>query len=274
MNNLIKRTQDISLREYENIWLEYVNKSSYRKDYENPSLSLYTSMVYGFANHLPYSMDIEQPEYVPADFLNMMPQDVEENQWFKFEDKRTFFNAMVRWGDTFKSGMLLQICNVFQKMLLGQFPSDFVLKEEDFTEWGIDTMTKDKEYNRCFFETLKSLPGHYLNVVNTATNEERRKALDNMYNEVMNNIAQRVGGIKITGADGTILKEEKGSVSLRPHRDVEMMVHWENVVYHDGLDFIIQSIREKQLDDYNQQKFQLLESNDNETTSNKRQLMI
>lgn len=47
-------------------------------------------MVYSFARHLPYSMDIEQPEYVPADFLNMIPHDVEENNWFKYDDRRTF----------------------------------------------------------------------------------------------------------------------------------------------------------------------------------------
>lgn len=266
MNNLIKRTQNTSLNEYENVWLDYVNSTRYRSDYGNPSLSLYTSMVYGFANHLPYSMDIEQPEYVPADFLNMLPYDVEENQWFKYSDRRTFFNAMVCYGDAFKSGILLQMCNVFQKMLLGQFPTDFVLREEDFSGWGIDTLSKDDEYNRCFFETLKSLPDHYLKVTRTTNNEDRRKALEDMYNEVMNNIANRVGGIKITGADGTIIRENKGFVSLRPDRDVEMMIHWDDVLFHDGVDFIIQSIKEKQLYYYNKKKSQLLEANNNETT--------
>lgn len=247
MSNLIKRIQDTSLNEYENAWLNYIKTSYYSKDYTNPSLSLYTSMVYGFANHLPYSMDIEQPEYVPADFLNILPQDVEENQWFKYNDRRTFFNAMISWGDSFKSGMLLQMCNVFQKMLLGQFPTDFVLQEEDFTEWGINAMTNNNEYNRCFFETLKSLPDHYLKVTRMTNNEERRKALEDMYKEVMNNIAQRVGGIKITDVDGNIIKENEGLVSLRPHRDVELMVYWDHVIFHDGIDFIIKSIKDKQL---------------------------
>ena len=264
MNNLIKRIQDISLNKYENDWLEYVKTSRYGKDYTNPSLSLFTSMVYGFASHLPYSMDIEQPEYVPADFLNILPHDVEENEWFMYADRRTFFNAMVSWGDTFKSGMLLQMCNIFQKMILGQFPTDFVLQEEDFTEWGISTMTTNNEYNRCFFETLKSLPSYYLKVTGATNNEDRRKALEDMYKVVMNNIAQRVGGIKITDADGTIIRENEGLVSLRPHRDVEMMVYWERVVFHDGIDFITKSIKDKQLYYYNQKKS--LETNNNENT--------
>ena len=46
-----------------------------KRGYKNPSLTLHGSMVCGFANHLPYSMDIEQPEYVPGDFLNIEPKE-------------------------------------------------------------------------------------------------------------------------------------------------------------------------------------------------------
>jgi len=68
-------------------WIERISKDSYVSDsYKNPTLSLYTSMVYGFANHFPYSMDIEQPEYVPADFFNMIPNDVmpKPKDYFRF----------------------------------------------------------------------------------------------------------------------------------------------------------------------------------------------
>lgn len=41
----------------------------------------------------------------------------------------------------------------------------------------INTMTKNNEYNRCFFETLKSLPGYYLDVTRATNNDDQRKAL-------------------------------------------------------------------------------------------------
>ena len=149
MKNLINTNYDTDLHIYERDWIE---KNSKNNMYKNPSVSLYTSMVYSFAKHLPYSMDIEQPEYVPADFLNMMPLDIETNNWFKWEDRRTFFNAMIRWSDTFKTGILLQICNIFQKMILGKFPADFELEEKEYTDLGIDMLTKNEEYNRNFFD--------------------------------------------------------------------------------------------------------------------------
>lgn len=257
MNGLVIKTHDDSIQTYEQAWVEFVKKNK-GSLYRNPSASLYTSMVYGFANHLPYSMDIEQPEYVPSDFLNMTPLDVDDNNWFKWEDRRTFFNSLVRWGDTFKTGMLLQMCNVFQKMILGQFPREFELTEEHYTEWGISTMTRDKEYNRCFFETLKLLPTYYKKIVSTLNNDERRKMLDEMYNDIMNKIAARFGGFKETDACGNIIREQKGSVPIRPGSDVQMIVYWDNITFHDGIPSIIQRIKDEQLKTYHSQKEQHL----------------
>lgn len=78
-------------------------------------------------------------------------------------------------------------------------------------------------------------------------NEDRRKALENMYKEVINNIAQRVGGIKITGVAGNIIRENESLVFLRTHRDAELMVYWDHVIFHNNIDFIIKSIKDKQL---------------------------
>jgi len=197
LKSLIVKTYDSSLTGYAQNWIEELQDNIRLRDYyRNPTLSLYTSMVYGFANHLPYLMDIEQPEYVPADFLNMVPDDVEENSWFKWEDRRTYFNAMIHWGDTFKSGMLLQICNVFQKMILGQFPTNFILTEENYIGWGIDLITQDQEYNRCFFETLKTLPDWYHKLTSSVNNDERRNILDVMYADIMSKVSARYGSFK------------------------------------------------------------------------------
>lgn len=255
MDILIVKTYDSSLQNYELSWLEEILKDYNKKIlYKNPTASLYTSMVYGFANHLPYSMDIEQPEYVPADFLNMSPYDVEENSWFKWKDRRTFFNSMINWGDTFKTGMLLQICNIFQKMILGQFPSDFELKEENYGSWGIDSMTKDKEYNRCFFETLKSLPAYYQKVVHAVNNNERRNVLDQIYEDIMRKIAARFDSFKETDVDGNIVRESKGNIPISPSSDIEMLVHWDNIRFHDGITHITEAIKKEQLTKYNSNK--------------------
>ena len=251
MDNLIVKQYDKELQSYEYNWMDSIIGGSYsREDFSNPSLSFYTSMVYGFANNLPYSMDIEQPEYVPADFLNMEPFDVEENNWFKWEDRRTYFNAMVRWGDTFKTGMMLQMCSLFQKMLLGQFPTHFELKEEDYVGWGIEAMTKNKEYNRCFFETLKSLPSYYERVTSASNNDERRKVLEEIYAEIVYRIAERYGGLKETGADGEVIREVKGTLPIRPAKDIEMLVYWDRIDYFDGIPDVIASIKEEQLKKY------------------------
>lgn len=45
-------------------------------------------------------------------------------------------------------------------------------------------MTKNNEYNRCFFETLKSLPGYYLDITRATNNEDQRKALKQMLIEL------------------------------------------------------------------------------------------
>lgn len=269
MESLIVKAYDASLQGYAETWIEELQNNSRLRDYyNNPTLSLYTSMVYGFANHLPYSMDIVQPEYVPADFLNMIPSDVEENSWFKWKDRRTYFNAMINWDDAFQSGMLLQMCNIFQKMILGQFPIDFVLTEENYTEWGIDLITNDEEYNRCFFETLKTLPDWYHKLISSVNNDERRSILDAMYSDIMSKISARYDSFKETGTDGNTIREYKGSIPIMPSRDVSMLVYWDHVKFHDGIPSVIEAIKSEQLRTYNKSESEpLSELSDDSHTS-------
>lgn len=251
MKNLIIQNQDNFLKKHEEIWTNLANN---KNEYTNPTAYFYTSMVYGFANHLPYSMDIEQIEYVPADFLNMEPIDVDANKWFKSENRRTFFNSLVSWNDTFKTGMLLQICNIFQKMLLKKFPTDFKLSEEDYFELEINLITSDEKYNRSFFEILKLLPSYYKKVNESSNNDERRAALDEMYNDIMNKISARLGNFKKTNMNGYVEKRSKGLVPIRPSNDIKMLVYWDNIEFEDGIDSVINSIKEEQLKSYYKQK--------------------
>ncbi len=251
MKNLITKNYDSSLQAYELDWIESILKDFSKRDYyRNPSASFYISMVYGFAEHLPYSMDIEQPEYVPADFLNMMPVDVDENPWFKYEDRRTLFNAFANWGDTYKTAMILQLCFLFQKMILGEFPTDYELDEEKYTAWGIDAMTKNDEYNRRFFTILKSLPMYHHSLVSASTLEERRNILNQIYAEMISKLAARYGSFQKTDVDGKLVRKFEGSVSIKPSRDVSMFFHWDNFIYYDGIPSVISKIKEEQLKRY------------------------
>ena len=258
MGNIIVSTKDSSLQVYEDEWLKNEKDSFYST--ENLSLIFYTSMVYGFAKHLPYSMDIEQPEYVPADFYNMEPLDVDTNDWFKWDDRRTFFNTMVNGSETFRTGMLLQMCAIFQKMLLGQFPHDFELEESDYVDWGIDVMTRNMDYNREFFEMLKSLPMHYKNVVNATTNDERRKCLDEMYEEIMYRISSRVGGFRETYDNGNIVNDFPATIPLWPDYDVSLIVYSYKVRYYDGIASVIKKVKREQLKKYQDGQYIGIES--------------
>lgn len=213
----------------------------------NPSLTLYTSMVYGFAKHLPYSMDIMQPEYVPGIFLDMEPKDVNENNWFKWEDRRTFFNSMIRWGDTFRSGMLLQVCYLFQEMLLGNVPSDYVLDKESFYNLGIDKFTSNMKYNRNFFSVIQTLPHYYQLVTQAKTQEERRKQLENMYEAVCIGIENRVGGFAEYNEDGSVKRKYEANIRWDAYRDVELRIYFEGITWYDGVKELIAQIKEEQL---------------------------
>lgn len=226
-----------------------------RRGVKNPSLSLYISMVYGFAENLPYSMDIEQEEYVPGDFLNLKPFDVEENNWFKYEYRRTIYNAMVHWGDTFKSGVLLQVCYIFQQMLLKNIPANFSVSDDDFEKMGFDVFTKNAEYNRLFFEILASLPSYYQSVVDSQDITERRSKLEKMYEDIQNCIGMRIGGFREIDNNGNIIREVKSNIIWGAFRDVELLVAWDYVNIFDVNSFdITKFMKEEQLKKYNDSK--------------------
>ena len=80
------------------------------------------SIVYEFASKLPYSMDYQDKEFVPGIFLNISP--VNSSKWI-FKDHPSLYYKMINWGDTLKSGILLQVCFIFQLMIMGEFPNNY-----------------------------------------------------------------------------------------------------------------------------------------------------
>lgn len=186
------------------------------------------SIVYEFARKLPYSMDYMDKDFVPGVFLNISPKNPVKRS---FKEYSNLYYKMIGWNDTKKSGILLQICTIFQAMIMGQLPDNFWLNEEDFENLGISQMTKDEEYNRFLFETLQMLPQYCvkLNLANDI--EERRKILDDIYMVISDRIGQKIGGFKKTTIDGNVMSvdERKASIRLRPHKDLEMLYYFEGI---------------------------------------------
>lgn len=245
MSNLIDKIGNQQTRD---LAYAYSNNGCMKED------EVIFSMVYDFAKKLPYSMDIQQDEYVPADFLNMTPYDFQSDKFFKWEDSRTVYKAMTSWGDTFKSGILLQVCAVFQKMLSEQFPSTYSLNDDDFYLWGIDSMTSNSEYNKRFFETLKSLPAYYKRVLSAKTNEERRGALAEIYGEIENGIVNKIGGFRETDSSGKIVREAKPTIACVPSSDLKMLYYFRNIRYNSDIGPLKGMIKKQELNRLEKQK--------------------
>lgn len=237
MNDLIKKIANQLTRD-----LTYM----YCTENSEPEDEIIFAMVYNFAIHLPYSMDIKQDEYVPADFFHMRPYNIEKNKFF-WEDNENVYKAMISKGSTFKSAMLMQMCAVFQKMLSGQFPNNYELEENDFYSWRIDEMTPDEEYNKNFFEALKILPRYYERVQETKNNDERREVLKSIYAEMEDNIANRIGGFQEINAEGEVVEDIKPSVMWQPFRDLELLYYANDISrYSSNVSDLKKLIKEKE----------------------------
>ena len=157
---------------------EIAERSIDINDPEEAARIIFT-MVKRFASNLPYSMDPMQPEFYPADFLNMTPRG-----GFKYRDRPTVFDGMFNWGDTRETSLTLQTCAIFQKMLSGRYPHDYELTDEDYSSSGISNLTQNDDTNRSVFLAIKQLPDLYDQITKTTNQEERRKALEEAYREI------------------------------------------------------------------------------------------
>lgn len=202
------------------------------------------AMIYDFAKKLPYSMDPNEVNFVPGDFLNFKPVNSKHNI-FKFSNN--LYSKMVSWGDSLKSGVLLEVCFIFQKMLMGEFPNDYQLQEEDYYNMGINNMTNSDEYSRKLFEVIRKLPDYYKKVILSETVEERRNNLERVYSAMKGEIGNKVGGMRKTdfvdGIEVSIV--HKASISWEPYRDIEMIYYFNGVNNYGEVDCkpLIEQIR-------------------------------
>lgn len=202
------------------------------------------SIVYEFAKKLPYSMDYMDTDFVPGIFLNLRPENPSKRI---FKDYSGLYYRMIAWGDAKKSGILLQICNIFQAMLMGQFPSDYQLTKEDFHTLGIDKVTNDDEYNRFLFEIIEKLPQYCARLNSTQNSDERRKILDEIYTIILYRIGSRFGSFRTETKDDDIIsiQKQKGKFILSPCRDLEMLYEVDYIKFGFDVGELIDSINGK-----------------------------
>lgn len=188
-------------------------------------------LVYQFARKLPNSMDYKDPEFVIGDFINFMPVNPKK---YMFIDYGSIYNKMINWSDTIVSGVKLQVCNIFQKMLMSVNPDKYQLDEEDFYLYGFDKLTGMEIYNRNVFNLLVDLP-KYCKLVNSTNDiNERRKHLKNVY-EVIEKVTSHVEYVRRNKTEvcSDILEFEDKKVDFvhfwSPDSDLDMMYHFNNI---------------------------------------------
>ncbi len=188
-------------------------------------------MVYEFASKLPYSMDYMDPYFVPGDFLNLRPENPKK---YIFIDHGNLYNKLVSWGDTIVNGVKLQVCTIFQKMLMTEDTDRYQLEEIDFYTYGFDKLTGMDIYNKNIFNLLVGLPKFCVLVRNAQTPEERRKVLEQVY-EVIDRVASYVEYTKTTNEVITEGIEVVDTSVVQfvhrwsPKQDLEMMYHFNNL---------------------------------------------
>lgn len=230
------------------------------------------SIVYEFASKLPYSIDYMDKDFVPGQFLNIAP--INPSKWI-FKDYNCLYHKMINWGDTKKSGILLQICNIFQAMLIGQFPRNYQLTEENFHNLGIDQMTSDNEYNQFLFETINLLPQYCIEVNSAKTLDERRKTLDDIYMVILDRVGQKIGDFRRTSIAGDIIsiQEHKATIRLFPHRDLDMLYYFEGIRFDFDVRNLVDNINKKIAIGINQSNEYLDLEPKNENKVKKRELI-
>lgn len=189
------------------------------------------TLVYHFAKNLPYSMDYKDPNFVLGDYMNFVPVDPKK---YMFIDYGSLYNKMIHWSDTIVTGVKLQVCSIFQKMLMSINPDKYQLDEEDFYLYGFDKLTGMEIYNKNVFNLLIDLPKYCRLVNSTDVMEERRKHLKTVY-EIIDKVTSHVEYVRRHNTevctDIVAVREEKVDFihGWSPEADLNMMYHFNNI---------------------------------------------
>lgn len=187
------------------------------------------SMVYKFAKNLPYSMDYLDDDFTLADFINYIPSNSDK---YLFKDYGSIYNKMIIWSDTLVSGIQLQVCNIFQKMLISNKSDNYNLSDDDYYNYGFDKLASMEYYNKTIFYFFRLLP-YYCILVNSSDNiEERRKKLDEVYGyiwQVTNNVIKKSNDVVISKDVIILGKVVEYNHRWKPSQDLEMMFYFERI---------------------------------------------
>lgn len=149
----------------------------------DPTSSFYLSMVAAFVKKLPYSIDKEQnDDYVPGLFFNKLPIVKNDFSFFRFPQNQNIYAAMTNClGAIPIAGIIIQICTIFQRMILGELPPDYDSIKREFQE--LDNTNIYSKYQEKINNLLWTVVCYY-NILCISDAEERRSILEQFYNEV------------------------------------------------------------------------------------------
>ena len=187
------------------------------------------SMVYKFAKNLPYSIDYLDEDFTLGDFINYIPSNSNK---YLFKDYGSIYNKMINWSDTLVSGIQLQVCNIFQKMLISNKSDNYNLSDEDYYNYGFDKLTSMEYYNKSIFNLLRRLP-YCVKQVNVRDNvNNRRKVLDDVYKYIwdVTNYVVKNAKEDIVSGNVVIFGETVGHYHRwKPSQDLEMTFYFERI---------------------------------------------
>jgi len=204
------------------------------------------SMVYKFAKNLPYSMDYLDEKFILGDFINYIPN---SSNKYLFKDYGNIYSKMINWNDTLVSAIQLQVCNVFQKMLLSNISGSYILSDNDYYNYGFDRLTSMEYYNKSIFNLLRRLP-EYVKMVNSYDcTEDRRKKLEEVYGYIwqVTNYVIRDSKDKVISKDVFVPGKLMGYHHMwKPFQDLEMMFYFERIEnYNLDCDALINYIKDR-----------------------------
>lgn len=197
-----------------------------------------------FAKKLPYSLDKEDSDFLPCDFLFMGPSNPNIRL---FKENSNILNAMIGWGDTKRSGYLLQLFSIFQKMLQDKNFTISCFGELSGKYKDIDIIINSDYTNRYTNIIENSLPKYYNAFLAANKNAEKRKeVLDDMFEEFKYEIGSGSGDNKLVFvADSVVEKQRKRGFNFKPGDDLEMLLYFNGVNLDDdaNVDSLIKKIQ-------------------------------
>ncbi len=153
----------------------------------DPTSSFYISIISSFVEDFPYSMDpMQKDSYIPlALFYNKKPSIINQRSFFRYSDSKTLYKALTSNYSLTSTGVAIQLCAIFQRVLLGEIePTEKAMLDEFLALDCTDTYKRD--YNDTIHGIINIMVSEFGNITDAKTMEERRSSLDKIYLQIIN----------------------------------------------------------------------------------------